>query len=63
MAAETQDTERRVSPNAQGERWGAAWAAMLGVFVLVVAEQLPIGLLTSMSSTLEVTEGVCCTDW
>lgn len=41
-----------------GERWGAAWALMLGVFVLVVAEQLPIGLLVSMSSVLQVTEGI-----
>ncbi len=40
------------------DRWGAAWAAMLGVFVLVVAEQLPIGLLPSMSTSLRVTEGV-----
>jgi predicted MFS family arabinose efflux permease len=42
---------------ADGERWGAAWAAMLGVFVLVVAEQLPIGLLTQISPALSVTEG------
>jgi len=54
----TQDTERLLPANGEGERWGAAWAAMLGVFVLVVAEQLPIGLLTSMSSTLKVTEGI-----
>lgn len=40
------------------DRWGAAWAVMLGVFVLVVAEQLPIGLLPSMSPALRVTEGV-----
>jgi predicted MFS family arabinose efflux permease len=39
------------------ERWGAAWAAMFGVFVLVVAEQLPIGLLTQISPALSVTEG------
>ncbi|WP_245645884.1 MFS transporter [Pseudonocardia acaciae] len=46
------------STEVKAERWGAAWAAMLGVFVLVVAEQLPVGLLTSLSSTLEVTEGL-----
>ncbi|WP_460662378.1 MFS transporter [Kribbella swartbergensis] len=40
-----------------GERWGAAWAAMFGVFVLVVAEQLPIGLLIQISPDLGVTEG------
>ncbi|WP_280275301.1 MFS transporter [Nocardia wallacei] len=40
-----------------GERWGAAWATMFGVFVLVVAEQLPIGLLIQISPDLGVTEG------
>ncbi|WP_344208670.1 MFS transporter [Kribbella sancticallisti] len=33
-------------------------AAMLGTFVLVTAEQLPIGLLTALASDLRVTEGV-----
>ncbi|GAB3743449.1 MFS transporter [Microlunatus parietis] len=39
------------------ERWGAAWVAMVGVFVVVVAEQLPIGLLIQISPELRVTEG------
>lgn len=39
------------------ERWGAAWVAMVGVFVVVVAEQLPIGLLIQISPELNVTEG------
>lgn len=50
----------RPSQNARGtggERWGAAWAAMFGVFVLVVAEQLPIGLLIQISPDLGVAEG------
>lgn len=39
------------------EHWGAAWMAMIGVFVVVVAEQLPIGLLIQISPALNVTEG------
>jgi predicted MFS family arabinose efflux permease len=56
---ETQDTEQQDADRLKrgGDRWGAAWAVMVGVFVLVVAEQLPIGLLTQMSPTLNVTEG------
>ncbi|AXB43250.1 MFS transporter [Amycolatopsis albispora] len=48
----------RSGPDAGRQRWGAAWAAMFGVFVLVVAEQLPIGLLTQISPALAVTEGL-----
>lgn len=38
-------------------RWGAVVAVMLGTFVLVTAEQLPIGLLTTLGGELRVTEG------
>ncbi|GAA1590387.1 MFS transporter [Kribbella sancticallisti] len=47
--------------SAQGSRrtqWGAVMAVMLGTFVLVTAEQLPIGLLTALAGDLRVTEGV-----
>jgi predicted MFS family arabinose efflux permease len=38
-------------------RWLAVCAVALGTFLLVTAEQLPIGLLTSVGSALSVTEG------
>ncbi|GGZ39787.1 MFS transporter [Streptomyces inusitatus] len=38
-------------------RWIAVWAVALGTFLLVTAEQLPIGLLTSVGSALSVSEG------
>ncbi|MFI9771927.1 MFS transporter [Streptomyces sp. NPDC052415] len=38
-------------------RWMAVAAVTLGTFLLVTAEQLPIGLLTSVGSALSVSEG------
>ncbi|MEV4292514.1 MFS transporter [Nonomuraea bangladeshensis] len=38
-------------------RWTAVSAVALGTFLLVTAEQLPIGLLTSVGSALSVSEG------
>ncbi|MCW5253289.1 MULTISPECIES: MFS transporter [unclassified Streptomyces] len=38
-------------------RWLAVSAVALGTFLLVTAEQLPIGLLTSVGSALSVSEG------
>ncbi|MDT0321131.1 MFS transporter [Streptomyces millisiae] len=38
-------------------RWPAVTAVALGTFLLVTAEQLPIGLLTSVGSALSVSEG------
>ncbi|MEV5574783.1 MFS transporter [Spirillospora sp. NPDC052269] len=38
-------------------RWAAVSAVALGTFLLVTAEQLPIGLLTSVGSALSVSEG------
>ncbi|MFE0258323.1 MFS transporter [Streptomyces sp. NPDC059010] len=39
------------------DHWLAVSAVALGTFLLVTAEQLPIGLLTSMGSALSVSEG------
>ncbi|MBT2212706.1 MFS transporter [Actinomadura sp. NEAU-AAG7] len=38
-------------------RWAAVTAVALGTFLLVTAEQLPIGLLTAVGSALHVSEG------
>ncbi|MFK4083583.1 MFS transporter [Kribbella sp. NPDC020789] len=38
-------------------RWPAVIAVALGTFLLVTAEQLPIGLLTSVGSAMSVSEG------
>ncbi|MGW0069420.1 MFS transporter [Streptosporangium sandarakinum] len=38
-------------------RWPAVTAVALGTFLLVTAEQLPIGLLTAVGSALSVSEG------
>ncbi|GAA1583771.1 MFS transporter [Actinomadura kijaniata] len=38
-------------------RWPAVTAVALGTFLLVTAEQLPIGLLTTVGSSLSVSEG------
>jgi predicted MFS family arabinose efflux permease len=40
-----------------GSRWAAVSVVTLGTFLLVTAEQLPIGLLTSVGSALSVSEG------
>lgn len=41
----------------QESRWPAVIAVALGTFLLVTAEQLPIGLLTSVGSALTVSQG------
>ncbi|MFG6668659.1 MFS transporter [Halomonas sp. HNIBRBA4712] len=41
----------------QQARWGAVIAVMCGIFLLVTAEQLPIGLLSQVAQELGVTEG------
>ncbi|NUP19114.1 MAG: MFS transporter [Streptomyces sp.] len=41
----------------QRSHWPAVTAVALGTFLLVTAEQLPIGLLTGVGSTLSVSEG------
>jgi predicted MFS family arabinose efflux permease len=38
-------------------RWLPVWAVTVGTFLLVTAEQLPIGLLTSVGASLSVSEG------
>jgi predicted MFS family arabinose efflux permease len=40
-----------------GNHWPAVSAVTLGTFLLVTAEQLPIGLLTAVGSALSVSEG------
>ncbi|WP_242907177.1 MFS transporter [Actinomadura terrae] len=52
--AGTRATDRDAPP---GSRWAAVSAVALGTFLLVTAEQLPIGLLTAVGSALEVSEG------
>lgn len=42
----------------QAPRWAAVIAVMGGIFLLVTAEQLPIGLLSQVAGSLEVTSGV-----
>lgn len=42
----------------QTPRWWAVVAVMIGIFLLVTAEQLPIGLLSQVASSMEVTPGV-----
>ncbi|MFI6520887.1 MFS transporter [Spirillospora sp. NPDC050679] len=44
-------------PAAQRSRWAAVAAVTLGTFLLVTAEQLPIGLLTAVGSAMSVSEG------
>lgn len=56
-AAGTDAAELPVDGVRRTNHWGAVGAAMLGTFVLVTAEQLPIGLLTGLSGDLRVTEG------
>ncbi|MEW9552613.1 MFS transporter [Nonomuraea sp. NPDC050783] len=47
-------SERDTSPRS---RWAAVSAVAFGTFLLVTAEQLPIGLLTPIGSALSVSEG------
>ncbi len=42
----------------QAPRWWAVVAVMIGIFLLVTAEQLPIGLLSQVASSMDVTPGV-----
>lgn len=42
----------------QTPRWWAVVAVMTGIFLLVTAEQLPIGLLSQVSSSMGVTPGM-----
>ncbi|RUR41172.1 MFS transporter [Vreelandella populi] len=42
----------------QAPRWWAVVAIMIGIFLLVTAEQLPIGLLSQVASSMDVTPGV-----
>ncbi|WFE69867.1 MFS transporter [Halomonas sp. M1] len=42
----------------QAPRWWAVVAVMTGIFLLVTAEQLPIGLLSQVSSSMGVTPGM-----
>lgn len=39
-------------------RWWAVVAVMMGIFLLVTAEQLPIGLLSQVASSMDVTPGM-----
>ncbi|MGO2392211.1 MULTISPECIES: MFS transporter [unclassified Halomonas] len=41
----------------QAPRWRAVVAVMIGIFLLVTAEQLPIGLLSQVASAMGVTPG------
>lgn len=56
-------TTERTTAQATGQQtprrshWLAVTAVALGTFLLVTAEQLPIGLLTAVGSTLSVSEG------
>lgn len=42
----------------QAPRWWAVFAVMMGIFLLVTAEQLPIGLLSQVASSMGVTPGM-----
>ncbi|MFB9869219.1 MFS transporter [Vreelandella sulfidaeris] len=42
----------------QASRWWAVVAVMIGIFLLVTAEQLPIGLLSQVADSMSVTPGV-----
>ncbi|MFC8722057.1 MFS transporter, partial [Kitasatospora sp. NPDC057198] len=61
MATAEQNSPRAKGPEApeapKANRWPAVGAVALGTFLLVSAEQLPIGLLTSVGSALSVSEG------
>jgi len=51
-------TEQQAIPANEKPWWGAVFSMALGVFGLVTAEFLPASLLTPMSASLGVTEGV-----
>ncbi|MGR6999086.1 MFS transporter [Yinghuangia aomiensis] len=55
--AEQTPTLTRQPETPAKSRWTAVAAVTLGTFLLVTAEQLPIGLLTSVGSALSVSEG------
>ncbi|MFD0271560.1 MFS transporter [Streptomyces sp. NPDC127106] len=60
--ADTADTADTGAPPQAAERtsaksWLAVVSVAVGIFTLVTAEQLPIGLLTSVGSALSVSEG------
>lgn len=58
MTSTEQTTAQAVEqPTPQRSHWLAVSAVGLGTFLLVTAEQLPIGLLTSVGSALSVSEG------
>ena len=40
-------------------RWPAIWSVMAGIFVIVTAEILPIGLLLPISAEFAVSAGTC----
>lgn len=48
----------RTDERAGARRWVAVAAVAVGTFLLVTAEQLPVGLLTSVGADLRVTDGV-----
>jgi predicted MFS family arabinose efflux permease len=51
-------TDDRIEPSTPPKtHWAAVVTVALGTFLLVTAEQLPIGLLTSVGSALSVSEG------
>ncbi|WP_307796603.1 MFS transporter [Actinomadura barringtoniae] len=53
----TEQTAPTVRQGPEPSRWAAVAAVTLGTFLLVTAEQLPIGLLTDVGSALRVSEG------
>ncbi|MEU8538906.1 MFS transporter [Streptomyces sp. NPDC048717] len=55
--AEQTPTRAEGAMPARADHWPAVVAVALGTFLLVTAEQLPIGLLTSVGSALSVSEG------
>ncbi|BAJ31612.1 MULTISPECIES: MFS transporter [Kitasatospora] len=55
--AEQSSSRVKGSETPQANHWLAVSAVALGTFLLVSAEQLPIGLLTSVGSALSVSEG------
>ncbi|MFD5552520.1 MFS transporter [Streptomyces sp. NPDC127068] len=55
--AEQTPAQAREPEGPEKSRWAAVSAVALGTFLLVTAEQLPIGLLTSVGSALSVSEG------
>ncbi|MFI5939489.1 MFS transporter [Streptomyces uncialis] len=58
MTTAEQTPARTQGPEIPGRsRWTAVSVVALGTFLLVTAEQLPIGLLTSVGSALSVSEG------